>query len=116
MDHKLEQDLKTLALFICTYCRHRHGDVGVSRVAFKTHDVERITGRRVMLCPACTKLLSHAFVKRANCPIEPKPACKHCPEHCYHPSYREKIREVMKYSGRRLVLSGRLDYLFHLLF
>jgi hypothetical protein len=34
----------------------------------------------------------------------------------YHPQYWQRIREVMKYSGRKLVLSGRLDYLYHLLF
>jgi len=41
--------------------------------------------------------------------------CKHCPEHCYAPRYRAQIREVMRYSGPRLVLRGRLDYLWHLL-
>ena len=55
-------------------------------------------------------------MKRSRCPLDPKPACKHCPVHCYHPTYRQNIREVMRYSGRRLVLSGRLDMLYHLLF
>jgi hypothetical protein len=48
--------------------------------------------------------------------MHPKPACKHCPAHCYHPTYRARIREVMKFSGRKMLLGGRLDYLFHLLF
>jgi hypothetical protein len=48
--------------------------------------------------------------------MDPKPACKHCPSHCYHPDYRKRIREVMRYSGRNMVLGGRLDYLYHLLF
>ena len=66
------------------------------------------------LCPACRKLLAHAFVQRSHCPLDPKPACKKCPTHCYAPKYRAQIREVMKYSGRRLGLRGRLDYLFGL--
>jgi len=85
-------------------------------VSLKDHDVEALTGRPVALCDECTRLILHAFVKRTHCPLSPKPACRHCPDHCYHPTYRRAIQEVMRYSGRKLVLSGRLDYLFHLLF
>jgi hypothetical protein len=112
---KLDRDLKTLALFIGVFCRHQHRDAERSPVQIGPHDVSAITGRPVVLCRACAKLLSHAFVKRSHCPMDPKPACKRCPSHCYHPSYRTQIRQVMKYSGRRLLLTGRLHYLFHLL-
>jgi len=112
----LRRDLKTLATFIDVYCGHQHVHAEKRRVTLKTHDVEAIAGKSIVLCDACRKLLVHAFVKRSNCPMNPKPACKKCPNHCYHPSYRERIREVMRFSGRKLVLSGRLDYLYHLLF
>jgi hypothetical protein len=113
---RLKRDLKTLALFIRIYCRSKHAQRPKSPVRLKTHNIETIARGPVELCPECTKLLAHDFVKRSRCPMNPKPACKHCPSHCYHPDYRARIREVMKYSGRHLVLSGRLDYLFHLLF
>lgn len=115
-DGTLRKDLKTLALFIRIYCRHRHAAAAKSLVSLKTHDVTAIAGRPVELCEACCKLLAHAFVKRSHCPMNPKPACKHCPSHCYHPTYRAQIREVMRFSGKQMLLSGRLDYLFHLLF
>jgi len=115
-DRKLRRDLKTLATFIGIYCGERHADVEKQAVCMKSHDVTRIAGRPVTLCPSCTKLLMHAFVKRTSCPYNPKPACKHCQSHCYHNQYRDQIREVMRYSGKRLVLSGRLDYFFKLLF
>ncbi len=115
LDRSLRRDLKTLARFIEVYCRHRHADEAKEEVYLKMHDVAAITGRRVELCRACRRLLGHSFVKRSTCPLEPKPACKHCPQHCYQPAYRSRIREVMRYSGRKLVLSGRLDYLFHLI-
>lgn len=82
----------------------------------KTHDVERLAWRPVKLCGECTKLLMHSWIKRTTCPFDPKPACKHCPSHCYHPEYRRQIRRVMRDSGRRLVLHGRLDYLIKLLY
>ena len=116
MDKKLRRDLKVLARFIQVYCRDRHEDVEKTGAEFKTHDVEAIAGTPVLLCGDCTKLLAHALVKRSRCPLDPKPACKHCPNHCYHPRYRAMIREVMKSSGRKLAMSGRIDYLYRLLF
>ena len=113
---ELTRDLKTLALFIDLYCRYKHADCPRDAVDLRTHNVSAIAGKSIVLCPECTKLLTHAFVKRSHCPMHPKPMCKHCPSHCYHPSYRAQIREVMKFSGRKMLLSGRLDYLFHLLF
>jgi predicted amidophosphoribosyltransferase len=113
---ELQRDLRTLALFVMVYCRHRHGDAAKEAMSLKTHDVPAIAGRSMELCEDCRKLLAHALVKRSHCPMNPKPMCKHCPVHCYHPSYRAQIREVMKYSGKKMLLTGRLDYLFHLLF
>lgn len=113
-DPKIRRDLRTLARFIELYCCRRHRDSAKVPARLKTHDVGAIHGRPVLLCVECAKLLAHSFVKRSSCPMDPKPACKHCPNHCYHPKYRARIREVMKYSGRRMLLRGRVDYLFHL--
>ena len=116
LHQEVKNDLKVLANFIDIYCKNRHFDRPRQPVSLKGHDVNDLAGRPVQLCDTCVKLILHAFVKRTNCPLSPKPACKHCPDHCYHPRYREAIQEVMRYSGRKLILSGRLDYLFHLLF
>ncbi len=112
----IDRELRTLARFIQLYCDDLHGEAVRSPVQLRTHDVARIAGREVNLCPSCQKLLAHAFTKRAHCPMDPKPMCKHCPNHCYAPAYRQQIREVMKHSGRKLVMSGRIDYLLHLFF
>lgn len=114
-DRKLRRDLRTLAGFIDIYCRGRHGEAERGPVRLRNIDVERRHGRPLRLCRACARLAAHAVMKRLYCPYEPKPSCKKCPTHCYAPEYRAQIRAVMKYAGRRLVLSGRLDYLWHLL-
>lgn len=114
LDKKLLADLKVLARFIEVYCHGNHTAEPPSPVRMRTHDVEAIAGHCVRLCPECTRLLMHAWVKRGRCPMDPKPVCKHCPNHCYAPEYRQQIRKVMAYSGRKLVLRGRLDYLLHL--
>jgi hypothetical protein len=32
-----------------------------------------------------------------------KPTCATCPTHCYKPVMRERVREVMRYSGPRML-------------
>ena len=116
IDTKLRSDLKTLALFVELYCRHKHDGKPRKQMKWDAFDLECVAERKIELCPECTRLLAHALVKRSHCPMNPKPACKHCPSQCYHPRYQAAIREVMRYSGRKMLMGGRLDYLFHLLF
>jgi len=115
-DPKVISDLKTLVKFIEVFCDGHHTDGNRETVELKTHDLKELMGNSPRLCLDCQKLLAHALVKRTVCPMDPKPQCKHCPNHCYHPSYRRQIQEVMKYSGRKLAMHGRMDYLLHLLF
>ena len=115
-ERKLRRDLRTLVKFVEVYCRNLHEHAPKADARLKVPDLDALSDRAMDLCPACSKLLAHAFVKRVRCPLDPKPTCKHCPSHCYQPRYREAMRSVMKYSGRRLVLCGRFDYLWHLFF
>jgi len=112
----LAKDLRTLSQFIGVYCDRRHGGAVRAPVDLDGLGVAGLGLRRRPLCDGCSKLLTHSCVKRMRCPYRHKPSCKRCPSHCYHPTYRGQIREVMRFSGRHLVLSGRLDLLFHLLF
>ncbi len=115
-DRKLQRDARTLTRFVALYCQYRHRGAAKSPVQFKFADVAALNRGPLALCGDCTRLLAHALVKRMHCPLDPKPACKHCPQHCYAPKYRAAIREVMRFSGRKLLLGGRLDYLWRLLF
>ena len=116
VDKKLLADLRVLVRFIEVYCAGQHTEAQRLPVSMPTHDLQAIAGKEVKLCQACSRLLMHALVKRTRCPMDPKPACKHCPKHCYAPEYRQQMRQVMAYSGRKLVMRGRLDYLLHLWF
>jgi hypothetical protein len=108
------RDMRTLVTFVKTYCSAKHklrqpfGMPGLN--------IEEIAGKDLFLCPECAKLLQHALAKRTHCPRDPKPDCKRCPTRCYAPRYRTQMRDVMRFSGWRLLLRGRLDYLWHLLF
>ncbi|MFQ5462398.1 MAG: nitrous oxide-stimulated promoter family protein [Phycisphaerae bacterium] len=116
LDRRLRSDLRTLATFVSVYCRDHHTDQSDRPFALKSPDLSAMLGKELLLCPTCAKLLAHACVKRMHCPMDPKPACKHCPQHCYNPAYREQIQRIMQYSGRKLLFSGRIDYLVRMLF
>lgn len=115
LDRRERRDLRTLGRFIALFCKDKHGDQPHAAFALDDIDPQVIFGRRLpVLCPDCAGLLSHAIVKRLRCPLDPKPMCNRCPSPCYAADYRPRIREVMRHSGPRMILRGRLDYLVHM--
>ncbi len=114
LDDKKARDIKVLAGFISIFCREKHR--AAEKDVFDVRD-ERL--RRVLqkenlaLCADCRKLLHHGIAKLMLCPYDPKPMCKKCETHCYAPGYRERVREVMRFSGAYLIKHGRLDLLIH---
>lgn len=78
------------------YCRHHH-----------------ITDKH---CESCKELYSYARQRSLKCPFgENKPACGKCPVHCYKPKMKAKIREVMKFSGPKMIHSHPILALRHFL-
>lgn len=58
------------------------------------------------LCPECKELLDYALFRLEKCPFkENKTFCSFCKVHCYRPEMRERIREVMRWSGPRLTFT-----------
>ncbi|MDK9718624.1 MAG: nitrous oxide-stimulated promoter family protein [Trichlorobacter sp.] len=69
------------------------------------------------LCPECAAFLEYAAKKRLHCPLEAeKPTCRRCRIHCYAPQQRTLVKQIMAWSGKRMILRGRLDYLWHYFF
>ena len=57
------------------------------------------------LCLECQALAEYAAQRVAHCPhMEIKTFCSNCKTHCYQPQMRERIRQVMRYSGPRMLL------------
>lgn len=110
-----KKDIKVLALFTAAYCSARHSGEKSSLVLTEPR-LQGLGLDRFRLCAECREFLDYAFVRRLKCPLVPKPTCKHCHVHCYRPGHREKVKEIMRFSGRRLILRGRLDLLWHYFF
>ena len=87
IEKKRQREKETVSLMIALYCHGHHGTRG------KT------------LCPECAALDAYARSRSDRCPfMEMKTFCANCRVHCYKPEMRGKIREVMRYSGPRMML------------
>ncbi len=106
-----KKDIKLLGKFVDVYCAAKH--LGADRAVVELPaDLE--ARKR---CSDCASFLKYAVARRLNCPLEAeKPTCKHCRTHCYARHQLAKVREIMAFSGRRLMMRGRLDYIWHYFF
>jgi hypothetical protein len=94
---RLERERRTVAAMITIFCRDRH-----------TSDGPR--------CEECSELEAYTRLRLEKCPYgEEKPTCVHCPIHCYQPRRREQIRNVMAYSGPRMLLSHPVLAIRHMI-
>jgi Nitrous oxide-stimulated promoter len=115
LDNRELKDLQVLVTFTGVYCRCHHA-ADKSPLRSESGELEKLHLERVELCSDCREFLAYAIERRMRCPLEPKPTCKHCHIHCYRAGHREKVREIMKFSGPYLIKRGRLDLLWHYLF
>lgn len=68
------------------------------------------------LCKECEDLKTYAYQRIDHCPfMETKTFCSNCKVHCYQKEKREKIREVMRFSGPRMLLYDPVMALRHVL-
>ena len=92
---KIEIEKLTLTRMISIYCKGNHGSSKV-------------------FCGECNELELYAHKRLDLCRYaEDKPACKDCETHCYKSVCRNKIREVMRYSGPRMMFYYPADFLSH---
>lgn len=69
-----------------------------------------------ILCSGCQELLQYAHARLDRCPFgEKKSSCKKCTVHCYKPAMREQMKQVMRFSGPRMLLYAPCEAIRHLL-
>ena len=68
------------------------------------------------LCEECKSLLDYAYKRLDHCKFgEYKSSCQKCPIHCYKKDMRERMRQVMRFSGPRMLFYHPVAALKHLL-
>ena len=80
------------------YCQKKHGN------------------KKDELCEECQELLEYANKRLSFCKFgENKSTCSRCPIHCYKKDMKVKIKEVMKFSGPRLIIYNPVELVRHAL-
>lgn len=94
----IRKEYETIEAMLGIYCRDLHGTT------------------KYDLCAECGELLTYAEARMDKCPYkEQKPTCAKCPIHCYKPAMRDKVRQVMRYAGPRMLKHHPLLAIRHLL-
>ena len=94
---KRDREKEVVRCMIKLYCRRNHHT-------------------RQGLCPQCAALEAYARQRTDRCPfMETKTFCSNCKVHCYRADMREKIREVMRFSGPRMLLVHPVLAIRHLI-
>lgn len=85
IETKRQREKEMVSQMIALSCKKRHGS-------------------KSGLCPECAALEDYARQRSDRCPfMETKTFCSNCRVHCYKPEMREKIREVLRFSGPRMI-------------
>jgi hypothetical protein len=94
---KIRSEMDIVSKMIRIYCNKKH--------------------KQKTLCTECQGLQQYAVKRLGLCRFsESKPACAKCPIHCYKPDFRIKIKEVMRFSGPRMLLYHPIESLRHIPF
>ncbi len=92
--NKIQREKKTVRLMIELYCRHHL--------------------HQYPMPAEYQQLADYAWQRLDNCRFgEQKSVCKACPIHCYAPKERAAIREVMRWTGPRMMLYAPKAALIH---
>lgn len=68
------------------------------------------------LCDSCSALQAYVDQRLEKCPFGwEKPTCRNCKVHCYRADRRERIREVMRFSGPRMLFRHPVLAVRHLI-
>ena len=68
------------------------------------------------VCSECAELIDYALLRTDKCKYgEAKPTCKKCLTHCYNKEHKNKIREIMRFSGKRMLIYHPILSVKHLL-
>ena len=141
---KIETEKQTVEAMIRLYCKEkRHGETengkrkaenyekdmncpsNLNNPSSQSTPTTQISANRLSshlspltvtpLCPQCQTLLDYALQRLERCRFgEGKPSCTRCPVHCYKPALREQIRQVMRYSGPRMLLHNPIMAIRHM--
>jgi hypothetical protein len=97
---KFKSEVQTLKKFFELHCNDKHTDQKNHCKQLFYND-EKINVD-LELCTECIELIDYSFDRLVECPHDPKPRCRTCPNPCYEKKEWKKVAKLMKYSGIQL--------------
>jgi hypothetical protein len=92
---RIAREKRTISAMVEIYCRAHHRGSG-------------------SVCGECAALRDYAFCRLDRCPFgADKTTCARCPIHCYKPSIKDRVKEIMRYAGPRMIYRHPILALLH---
>lgn len=96
---RIDVEAKTVQAMIEMYCKNNHSNHTIGK-----------------LCEECNELVNYSKQRVLNCKFkEKKPICGKCKIHCYKPDMKVKIKNVMRYSGPRMIYKHPIMMIKHVI-
>lgn len=95
---RVEKEKRVIQLMINIYCKKKHNS-------------------KDELCEECKELLEYANKRLTLCKFgDEKTTCSKCPIHCYKKDMKLKVKEVMRFSGPRLIIYNPIELIRHMFY
>ncbi|ASA21535.1 nitrous oxide-stimulated promoter family protein [Paenibacillus donghaensis] len=92
---KIRREQELVSKMIYIYCKKKH--------------------HQKVFCVECQDLNDYARKKLSLCQFgEEKTACSKCPIHCYKQDYRQRIKDIMRFSGPWMLLYHPIESIRHI--
>ncbi len=100
---KFQEEINTLKKFFPIYCNDKHLNQYKKQyiINYKNENIEF----EIELCDECHNMLNYSIERLKECPHDPKPRCRKCPNPCYEKEKYKQMAKMMRYSGVKLGLS-----------
>ena len=92
---RIKEEQRVVEQMVRLYCKKKEGNAS--------------------LCPDCAELLQYAIGRLEHCRFgDRKTTCRKCPVHCYRPKMKEKMCEIMRWAGPRMIWHHPIAAIKHL--
>lgn len=94
--NRIEKEKEIIELMINLYCNKKHNC-------------------KDEICEECKELLEYAHKRLTYCKFgNEKTSCSKCPIRCYKSDMKLRVKEVMKFSGPRLIIYKPYEFIRHI--
>ncbi|MFT4452031.1 nitrous oxide-stimulated promoter family protein [Parvimonas sp. G1425] len=96
IEKKRDREKKVITEMVKLYCKKNH--------------------KNDKLCDECRDVLNYSLNRIDNCKyMDTKTFCSNCKKPCYSPKMKEKIKQIMKFSGPRMLFHHPLLVIYHII-